>query len=214
MFTGIVETMGRVASVRRSSGGMSIDVDAAGAVPDPKTGESVAVNGVCLTVTASRGDVLSFDVSKETLARSTFRDAGPGDMVNIERAMRMGDRLGGHLVSGHVDAVGKVAKVAPSGEGFDLEVAIPGEGMKYVIEKGSIAIDGISLTVASKHERSITIAIIPHTWEATALRDKNPGSTVNIEYDMIAKYVENFVKPENTSRGGLDEGFLRGAGFL
>lgn len=214
MFTGIVEAVGRVAAVRRSGGGMSVGVDTEGAVPDPRIGESVAVNGVCLTVTGSSGGVLTFDVSEETIGRSTFGGVRPGDVVNIERAMRMGDRLGGHMVSGHVDAMGKVTKVSPSGEGFELEVAIPEEGMKYVIEKGSIAIDGISLTVASKHERSITIAIIPHTWRATTLGRKNSGSTVNIEYDMIAKYVENFVKPENTSRGGLDEGFLRGAGFL
>jgi riboflavin synthase len=197
-----------------------MDVDTAGGVPDPVIGESVALDGVCLTVTAVRGAILSFDVSAETVARTAFKNIRDGDTVNIERAMRLGDRVGGHLVSGHVDCVGAVTRADRSGQGYDMEIALPPDGMKYVIEKGSIAISGISLTVARKLARSVTVAVIPHTWGVTTLSSKRPGSPVNIEYDMIAKYVENFVKPGTPMQPGdkdtksfIDKDFLSSHGF-
>lgn len=213
MFTGIIEAKGTITAIRRGMDDASIDVDMGGAVPDPQMGESVALDGVCLTVVAAKGSTLTFDLSKETLDRTTFRDARVGGRVNVERALRMGDRLGGHLVSGHVDTVGRLARATPSGEGYEMEVELPGEGIRYVIEKGSIAIAGISLTIASKKEKSVTVAVIPHTWKITTLGDLNPGSTVNIEYDMIAKYVENFVKPPASPKGSIDRDFLARHGF-
>ena len=213
MFTGIIEGTGVIRDIRRGSRDFSIDVDTGSAIPDPRVGESVALDGVCLTVVSSRGAVLSFDVSPETINRTTLREARRGGELNIERAMRLGDRVGGHLVSGHVDTVGELIRVTPSGAGHEIEVGLPVDGMKYIIEKGSIAIAGISLTVASKNERSITVAVIPHTWEVTTLKNLSTGSTVNIEYDMISKYVENFVKTSGRAGGGVDMDFLSRHGF-
>jgi len=213
MFTGIIEGTGVVNAIRRGAEDFSIDVDTGGVVSGPQLGESVALNGVCLTVVAARGPVLTFDVSVETINRTTFKDIKTGDRVNVERAMRIGDRLGGHLVSGHVDTVGRLTRVTPMGEGYEIEVELPAGGMKYVIEKGSIAIAGISLTVAAKKEKSVTVAVIPHTWENTSLGALTVGSTVNIEYDMIDKYVENFVKPEDKPDKGIDRDFLARHGF-
>jgi len=153
-------------------------------------------------------------VSKETLNRTTFNDLREGNRVNLERAMRLGDRVGGHIVQGHVDSVGTLVKVATSGNGYEVEVEPKIEAMKYIIEKGSIAISGISLTVAKKNKRTFSIAIIPHTWETTTLKFKKQGSKVNIECDMIAKYVENLVKPFNVRSGNdIDESFLGNHGF-
>lgn len=213
MFTGIIIGVGKIGAVRHGAQGLSMDVDTAGAVPDPVIGESVALNGVCLTVTAARGALLTFDVSAETLRRTTFSGAAPGREVNIERALRLGDRLGGHLVQGHVDGVGTVAAVTPAGEGYELEIELPPDGVRYSVEKGSIAVDGVSLTVARKTGANIAIAIIPHTWANTTLRTARPGTAVNIEYDMMAKYVENFTRPL-ISGGGVSEELLRRAGFL
>lgn len=210
MFTGIIEGTGVVSSIRRGAGDFTMEVDTGGVIQNPVIGESVAVDGVCLTVVTFKGNILSFDVSVETVNRSTFKNSRVGDPVNLERAMRMGDRLGGHLVSGHVDTMGKIAQVTPSGAGFNVEIELGDDGMKYIIEKGSIAISGISLTVAKKLAKSITIAVIPHTWKSTSLGRLAPGSPVNVEYDMIAKYVENFVKPAG---GGISEAFLRKHGY-
>jgi riboflavin synthase len=220
MFTGIIAGIGKITAIRRGSSDISMDVDTAGAVPDPVIGESVALDGVCLTVTAARGAILSFDVSAETVARTAFKNVRDGDTLNIERAMRLGDRVGGHLVSGHVDCVGAMMRADRSGQGYDIEISLPPDGMKYVIEKGSIAISGISLTVAKRLARSVTVAVIPHTWGVTTLSSKRPGSMVNIEYDMIAKYVENFVSPgaanqsgDKGGKGAIDKDFLSSHGF-
>jgi len=213
MFTGIVQGVGTIVSIRRREDDYTLEVDTDGHVPDPAVGESVALDGVCLTVVAASGAVLSFDVSAETIGRTAFTSAREGDRLNIERALALGERMGGHLMQGHVDSVGTVAGIERSGEGYVVEIGLAPEGMRYVVEKGSIAISGISLTVASKRERSITIAVIPHTWEVTTLNEKPAGSTVNIEYDIIAKYVENLVKPYSKPGGGIDEEFLTRHGF-
>ncbi len=214
MFTGIIEGIGVISSIKRNEEDFSIDVDTGGNVSDPQIGESVALDGVCLTVVKAVGATLTFDLSVETINRTSFKTAKPGDRLNLERALKLGDRLGGHIVSGHVDCVGALTRVTPSGEGYEIEVELPAEGMKYVIGKGSIAISGISLTVADKLERSVTVAIIPHTFEVTSLKGLKPGSTVNIEYDMMAKYVENIVKPYiGTGGGKIDKDFLARHGF-
>ncbi|MBF0170092.1 MAG: riboflavin synthase [Nitrospinae bacterium] len=215
MFTGIIEGIGTVTGVTRRAADATIAVRAGDVVRDPVIGESVACDGVCLTVVKAENGVLSFDVSAETIARSTLRDIAAGRKLNLERALRMGDRLGGHMVSGHVDTVGSVGAVTRSGAGYLVEISLPADGMRYIIEKGSIAIDGISLTVATRGAASVTLALIPHTWSATSLREKGPGKPVNVEYDMIAKYVENFVRPAESSPGGggVDEAFLKSHGF-
>lgn len=213
MFTGIIEGVGVITAIRRGDGDISIDVDTGSAVIDPKIGESVALDGVCLTVVNAVGSILSFDISVETIARSIFKKVKVGDKLNIERAMRMGDRLGGHMVSGHVDCLGSFKRATPSGEGYEVEIELPKDGMKYVIEKGSISISGISLTVASKLASGITIAIIPHTWEVTSLGRLSAGEPVNIEYDMIGKYVENFIEAFNPSGGAITKEFLKEHGF-
>ncbi len=214
MFTGIIEGTGTIIAIRRRDADYTLSVDTGQVVQNPVTGESVALDGVCLTVVASDRNILSFDISPETIAKTTFKYARAGDSLNIERAMRLRDRLGGHLVQGHVDCVGKIARVDKSGEGFEIEVELDSAGSRYVVPKGSIAVSGISLTVAAKKERSITIAVIPHTWQVTTLAKKTVGSTVNIEYDIIGKYVENLVNPFNTSGGGtIDREFLSKNGY-
>jgi riboflavin synthase len=214
MFTGIIEGIGVISSIQRNEDDFAINVETGSNVSDPQIGESVALDGVCLTVVKAAGSLLTFDLSVETINRTSFKTAKQGDRLNLERALKLGDRLGGHIVSGHVDCVGALVRVTPSGEGYEIEVELPDEGMKYIIEKGSIAISGISLTVAAKLERSVTVAIIPHTFEVTSLKGLKPGSTVNIEYDMMAKYVENIVKPYiDTGGGKIDKDFLSKHGF-
>ncbi|VAX24696.1 Riboflavin synthase eubacterial/eukaryotic [hydrothermal vent metagenome] len=213
MFTGIIEGAGVVKAIRRGAEDFSIDVDTGDAVENPVIGESVALNGVCLTVVSAKDSILTFDVSAETISRTTLKNVNVDAKLNIERAMRMGDRLGGHMVSGHVDTVGTFTRATPIGDGYEIEVALPSEGMKYIINKGSIAIAGISLTVAAKLERSVTVAVIPHTWEVTSLGTLTVGSQVNIEYDMMAKYIENFIKEAYPSAGSISREFLNKHGY-
>lgn len=215
MFTGIVAGAGRVKSIHRKGGDFTLTVNGVSCVADPVIGESVAVDGVCLTVVAHEGDSLVFDVSTETIERTNFRELSEGVEVNLERALAAGDRLGGHYVQGHVDCVGRILRLDRAGQGYDLEVEIPREGMKYIVEKGSVALSGISLTVSRVMERSITVALIPHTFSVTCLKNKTIGSTLNVEYDIIAKYVENLVKPYASSKcGNIDEDLLRRSGFI
>ncbi|MDH4184835.1 MAG: riboflavin synthase [Nitrospinota bacterium] len=215
MFTGIVEGTGIVRSITRHGQDFTIQVDPGQQVANPKIGESVAVDGVCLTVVEALGGLLTFHVSVETVNRTNFQELAPGQEVNLERALAAGDRLGGHIMQGHVDCVGRLLRMDRSGQGYEMEVQLPAEGMRYVVEKGSIAISGISLTVAARMERSITSALIPHTFAVTNLKTKSTGSTVNIEYDIIAKYVENLVKPYGVPPGGaITEDMLRRTGFI
>ncbi|HEX7125169.1 MAG TPA: riboflavin synthase [Thermodesulfobacteriota bacterium] len=202
MFTGIIEDVGRVASIARDAGGARLlietsDIDAAALA----AGESIAVDGACLTVTgveasgAGRGGRFSVYVSAETLARTTLGDRAPGDPVNLERAMALGDRLGGHLVQGHVDATGTVEGLDPVGESVRFRVSVPGRLARYVVEKGSIAVDGVSLTVNRVDDRPggdtlVEVNLVPHTLARTALASKTVGARVNIEADLLAKHLE------------------------
>ena len=185
MFTGIVEELGRV----RSRDGARFVFDASVVTDDAVIGASIAVNGVCLTVVEHGEGWWAADAVDETLARSNLGDLRPGDPVNFERPVRLNDRLGGHLVQGHVDAVGEILAAAP-----DLEVSIPDELRRYVVEKGSITVDGCSLTVVKPLPHSFTVAVIPHTAEVTTLGHKGPGDRVNLEVDSIAKYVESLLE--------------------
>ncbi|VAX22631.1 Riboflavin synthase eubacterial/eukaryotic [hydrothermal vent metagenome] len=213
MFTGIIEGVGIVKAVRRASADLSLEVNTGAYVENPVIGESVALNGVCLTVVTIKGPILTFDVSSETLSRTTFKNVKMGDKVNLERATKLGDRMGGHIVSGHIDTVATLTRCDAIGAGYEIEVSLPKTDMKYIIGKGSIAVDGMSLTVATKRENSFTVAVIPHTYNETRLNSLKPGSFVNIEYDMIAKYVENFVNTAVSSGSSINKEFLNKHGF-
>lgn len=184
MFTGIVEERGSVAAFD----GSRLRIEAQRVLDDARLGDSVAVNGCCLTVVAFGPGWWEADVSAETLARTNLDSLQPGDQVNLERPVRLSDRLGGHLVQGHVDGVGEVVQAAP-----DLEVKVPRELLRYLVEKGSVTVDGVSLTVVAVLESSFTVAVIPHTAEVTTLGNRVPGSRVNLEVDVLAKYVERLL---------------------
>jgi riboflavin synthase len=191
MFTGIVEERGGVREVDAHR----LVVACAVVLVDSGIGASVAVNGVCLTVVANDGASLAFDLSEETIARTSLRRLAPGDLVNLERPVSLAARLGGHLVQGHVDGVGEIVAVDPDGAGGTwLRVRVPEALRRYTVEKGSVTVDGISLTVAALHEDGITIALIPHTLAVTTLGTARPGDPVNLEVDVIARYVERLME--------------------
>jgi riboflavin synthase alpha subunit len=196
MFTGIVETLGHVRATESGPrGGRRLDLE----VPDEASwrlaaGESVAVSGVCLTVVAVQTGRLAFDLAEETLRVTTLGGLAPGDPVNLERPLRLEDRLGGHLVLGHVDGVGRVSAVRPEGEGVRLDVSVPPRLRPLLIPKGSVAVDGVSLTVALLDGDAFAVALIPHTLAATTLGRRRRGDAVNLEMDVIGKYVRGFVQ--------------------
>jgi riboflavin synthase len=187
VFTGIVEERGRVETM----GGGRLVVDAHTVVRDSEVGASVSVNGVCLTVVERTDTSLRFDLSEQTLERTCLGDLRPGEPVNLERPVTLVARLGGHLVQGHVDGVGQVTRVEVDGSGgARVSIRLPGELSRYVVERGSIAIDGVSLTIAAVDDDEITVALIPHTLAVTTLGLAAPGRRLNVEADVIARYVE------------------------
>ncbi|MDP1794875.1 MAG: riboflavin synthase [Acidimicrobiales bacterium] len=189
MFTGIVEELGSV----RSRNGGQFEFAAKIVVDDAELGASIAVNGVCLTVTAFGDDWFAVDAVDETLRRSNLGGLAVGDPVNLERPVRLQDRLGGHIVQGHVDGIGTLRQPAP-----DLSIACGPELVRYLVEKGSVTIDGISLTVVSVDDAGFTVAVIPHTMEVTTLGSRSAGDTVNLEVDVLAKYVERLLTGHNS----------------
>jgi riboflavin synthase len=192
MFTGLIADLGEVVDVRRSGAGARLTVSSTLA-SELAEGDSVAVNGVCLTATAIDGSVFSADVMNETLRLSSLAEVSPGASVNLELPTRAGDRLGGHVVQGHVDGVGTIVEAVPDGFARRVTIAAPPEVTRYIVHKGSIAVDGISLTVAEVGERSFTVSLIPETLERTNLGTAEPGATVNLEVDVLAKYVERLI---------------------
>jgi riboflavin synthase len=221
MFTGITEQVGRIESLHSSADGgvLRIHIPAAA---DPKSsvaqgmklGDSISVNGCCLTVTKFDEHHFSADLSGETLQRTNFGEKKPGDFVNLERPLAAGARLGGHFMQGHVDGIGRVTRLVPEGDSWWLSVRIPEDLRRYVAEKGSIAIDGISLTVAKWHDGIVDIAIIPFTHKHTNVHDMTVNDAVNIEIDILAKYVESLLKTDKASPAAgvtvkrlIEEGF-------
>jgi riboflavin synthase len=190
MFTGIVEEAGRVVEFIRNATGARLVVRAPLVSSDMRVGDSVAVNGCCLTITARDGDVLSFDLLEETLRCTNLKNLRPDSLVNFERALAANARLGGHFVQGHVDCAASVRSFTRHGSDYRLEVGVPRECAHYVAFKGSIAINGISLTVAEALPEAAVIWIIPHTMEVTNLREIKAGDLVNVEFDVLAKYIE------------------------
>ena len=218
MFTGLVEGIGRVKEVRLVRGDMRLVITPCFDISGSGPGDSIAVNGVCLTVTDMVKDAFSVDVSGETLARSTVKRLKPGDEVNLERALRLSDRLGGHLVSGHVDGVGKIIKAEQHERYWLFRIEIGEELSRYTIEKGSIAVDGISLTINRCGETFFEVDIIPQTSKETIILKKRVGDPVNIETDLIGKYVEKFFSKENPSvaespNSSINEKMLKKYGF-
>ena len=206
MFTGIVEETGAIQSVLESKKAIRIEIAAVTCAHGTKVGDSIAVNGCCLTVAGisrRRGRVLlRFDLLRETWTRTNLQSVQRGSVVNLERALLADGRLGGHFVTGHVDGLGKITRWERAGSDHVLDIAAPAEVLRYVIFKGSIAVDGISLTVAGVTGRSFRIWIIPHTLEVTALRERAVGDAVNLEADLLGKYVEKFVARKKNRRTG------------
>jgi riboflavin synthase len=192
VFTGLIEDLGEIRDVRRSREGVRLTVSSALA-RELSEGDSVAVNGVCLTAAEVNGSSFSADVMNETLKLSSLSEVAPGAPVNLELPLRAGDRLGGHMVQGHVDGVGTILEVADDGFARRVTIAAPSELTRYVVRKGSIAVDGISLTVAALDDQSFTVSLIPETLERTNLGAAAPGVTVNLEVDVLAKYVERLI---------------------
>ena len=199
MFTGIVEETGRVTAVKAGDKSIRLTVAATSAGRGTKIGDSVAVNGCCLTVVKlgkrSGRTLLHFDLLRETWNRTNLQYASPGALVNLERALRADGRLDGHFVTGHIDAVGRISRWERSGADHLLDIEAPPEVMRYVVFKGSIAVDGISLTVAGVKKKSFGLWIIPHTHAVTALHERKVGEAVNLEADLLAKYAEKFLVP-------------------
>jgi len=205
VFTGIVRELGTVVSCEGGSGGRTLAVRAAGTAARTQVGDSVAINGVCLTAALVGGDLLSFHAVDETLGRSTIGDLRTGARVNVEPALRAGEPFGGHYVQGHVDAVGSVQSVEAEGEGLRVFVEAPEAVLRYCVEKGSITVDGVSLTVAELADDAFGVALVPHTIEATTLSALRPGQRVNLEADVLAKYVERLLALPDTARSRTAE---------
>ncbi|SRR6266508_3556682 len=193
MFTGIVREVGRVAGVGERDGGVRLEVDAPGTSAGVAVGDSVSISGVCLTVVSVSDGRMAFDAVPETLARSSLGGLEAGSAVNLEPALRAGEPLGGHYVQGHVDGVGVVRAVEPEGNGSRIWIDAPVEITRYLVEKGSVAVEGTSLTVASLDDRGFAVALVPHTLAETTLGSLEPGDPVNLEVDVLAKYVERLL---------------------
>jgi riboflavin synthase len=193
VFTGLIREVGTVLSLSGGEAGVRIQLEAPVTARDAALGDSVAIDGVCLTVVACDGSALAFDAVPETLARTALATLEPGSMVNLEPSLRAGEPLGGHYVQGHVDGVGSVRSARPEGDGRRLWLDISPELLRYVVEKGSITVQGTSLTVAALDERGLAVALIPHTLQATNLGALEPDAQVNIEVDVLAKYVEKLL---------------------
>lgn len=217
MFTGIIEEVGRILSVSKGINSAQINIEAKKVLEDVKLGDSIAVNGVCLTVTSFKHNSFTVDVMPETMRRSNLNNLKKGSLVNLERALALGERLGGHIVSGHIDCTGKIVNIKNEDIATWITVEVPDDALKYIVLKGSITIDGISLTVAEVNEKSFSVSLIPHTKGETTLYEKNLGEDVNIECDLIGKYVERLVfmkQKEEKKESKITEAMLREAGFM
>ena len=195
MFTGLIEDIGKVVAARATEHGVQLEIAAPGTAKQVRAGQSIAVNGCCLTLTSRRGDRLTFDLLEETLARTNLRELQPNSQVNLERALRADGRLGGHFVQGHVDCVSRIMVFDKKGPDFRLEIELPKEFAPYVASKASIAVNGISLTVADILPKRFVAWIVPYTKSHTNLDCAKTGDLVNLEFDILAKYIERMVAP-------------------
>ncbi|MGR3319690.1 MAG: riboflavin synthase [Candidatus Anammoxibacter sp.] len=213
MFTGIIEHLGKVENTTRKPASMVISVNIGELTNDVKEGDSISVNGICLTVTTIKGSVVTFDVLQETLSRTSLKDIKVSEKVNIERALKVGDRMGGHFVTGHIDGTGVIAKKIKQPGQTTLWVEVSSKLGQLMIEKGSIAIDGISLTLVEVKDTSFSVALIPYTLSETTLGFRDVGNIVNLELDMIGKWVKKIVSTEHDHSSGLTKEKLKDQGF-
>jgi riboflavin synthase len=211
MFTGIIEEVGRVGELRLSSASARIAVACSAVLEGSRVGDSIAVNGACLTVTKLEAGGFEADAMPETIRRTTLSGLRSGEQVNLERALRLSDRLGGHIVNGHIDGTGVVESVEAEANAVWVRVSASPEVLKYVVEKGSVAVDGVSLTVAGTGKGTFTVSLIPHTFKITALIKRRPGDRVNIECDILGKYIEKLLG--RTPAAGIGMEFLKDNGF-
>jgi riboflavin synthase len=215
MFTGLIEDVGKVLKITRSGSSARLEVATSFPVEEIRLGDSVSVNGACLTVVEISSSTLAFDVSPETIDRTAFKWLKPGNHVNLERALKLGDRLGGHIVSGHVDCVASIVSRREISGNYVYEFRMPKEFTRYIIEKGSVAIDGISLTVNTVSEEGFSVNIIPHTARMTNLQHRKPGEEVNIETDILGKYIERLLSGQvSIMKSGVTMELLAKNGFL
>ena len=213
MFTGIIQDIGEIVSARRVGSGVLLTISAPASGKELKVNDSVSVNGVCQTVIRGAGSTFAVEAVEETMRKTTLGDLLPGSFVNIELPLRLSDRLGGHLVQGHVDCVGTIGTIEKRESSWLITVDFPGEFTKYVIPVGSIAVDGISLTIARTAGSRFTVSIIPHTLEKTTLSRAAVGMKVNLEFDLVGKYIEKFVVGGEKPSSGLTADRLRSWGY-
>lgn len=217
MFTGLVEETGRLKAREGSRDGAALVIQASKVLEEIKIGDSIAVNGVCLTVTAFTRESITAAVMPETLRRTALASLSPGDSVNLERALALGGRLGGHLVSGHIDGTGTLTGSRREGNAVVLRFTAPSSLLRYIIPKGSVAVEGVSLTVAAVDEHSFSVSLIPHTAGETTLGHIRDGAVVNLETDMIGKYVEKLLQPYTHGKStgkGITAALLEESGFI
>ena len=214
MFTGIIEDTGKVSRIEYRGQEKRLILEVPPHLTEVQLGDSININGVCLTVVQKNEQGIELDVSLETLQKTALRELKEGDRVNLERALRLTDRLGGHIVTGHVDGIGEIVEKREEGDFLQLRIRIPESVSRYVVQKGSIAIDGISLTVNEYQEGEIRMTLIPYTIEKTTLRQKRVGDRVNLEGDILGKYVEKFLDQGDRKPGQVDLSFLKEHGFI
>ncbi len=216
MFTGIIEELGVLRSVRRGTSSARLVIEAKKILEDIRTGDSIAVNGVCLTAAHFNSGEFAADVMAETLSKTDLGTLNAGDRVNLERALRLGDRLGGHLVSGHIDGTGSITRLKKHDIAILVTIGAPVEVMRYIIKKGSVAVDGISLTVVDFNRDGFQVSLVPHTAGLTSLGFKKTGDTVNLEADVIGKYIEKMMdfREYEKRESKINFGFLAEHGFI
>jgi riboflavin synthase len=214
MFTGIIEEIGRIEGITPIAGGITIRIHSDKIIEDVAVNDSVCIDGVCLTVTNKSKNTFLVDAVGATLEKTTFHNIRADAFVNLERSVRLSDRLGGHLVQGHVNGIGSISEIKKLGENYLVKIIVPEDLEKYLIKEGSIAINGISLTIANLNRNEISISVIPHTWQNTNLKDKDVNDKVNIEIDILAKYVEKLLtRYNNSSDQNITESWLKEIGY-
>ncbi len=213
MFTGIIEKVCTVKDIRRNASNMEISIDLAGLTEDVKLGDSVAINGTCLTAVKIQGSIVAFELSSETIAKSSLADIKPAQKVNVERAMKLSDRLGGHIVQGHIDGIATIKSISDKGDFKDITFSAGKELLDQMVTKGSVAIDGVSLTIAQMDSTSFKIAVIPQTLQETILGLAKVGNKVNIETDIIGKMVKKHVENLMPSKNVFTEDKLKELGY-
>lgn len=214
MFTGIIEEIAKIDKTKPIAGGLSIKIEANKILDDISVNDSICIDGVCLTVTNFDNSGFWVDAVGATLEKSTFAFINSSSYVNLERSVKLNDRLGGHLVQGHVNGIGTISEIQKLGENYLLKIIIPENLERYLIKEGSIAVNGISLTIAELNRNEISLSIIPHTWQNTNLKDKKVNDKVNIEIDVLAKYVEKLLTKNNsTSEKKITENWLKEIGY-